>query len=186
MGGRYDPHLHHRHSIRLKEWDYASPGVYFITICTFQRQNLFDHLPFCQLAQERWQHIPAEPHAVHVTLDEWIVMPNHIHGILVINNTAVQHQPPPTPLPIASPLRSAPAGSLGALVGQYKSGVTRRINNLRHTPGGRIWQRGYYERLIRNEREWNATRQYIRDNPARWAEDRENLDRLLSRMTLIR
>lgn len=71
------------------------------------------------------------------------------------------------------------------LIGQYKSGVTRRINHLRHTPGGRVWQRGYYERIIRNEREWNAIRQYIHDNPARWAEDRENLDRLLSRMVLI-
>lgn len=69
------------------------------------------------------------------------------------------------------------------VVGRYKTAVTTRINQLRQTPGGKVWQRGYYECIIRNEREWRATQQYIQNNPTRWAEDRENLDTLLTKMT---
>ena len=71
---------------------------------------------------------------------------------------------------------------VGAIVGNFKSLAARRINNLRRTPGGRVWQRGYYDRIVRNERELAAIRRYIRDNPARWAEDRENLDAALAKM----
>ena len=78
---------------------------------------------------------------------------------------------------------NALAGSLGVVVGRYKTAVTTRINNLRQSKGANVWHRGYYERIIRNERELQATRQYIIDNPTRWAEDRENLDTLLTKMT---
>jgi REP element-mobilizing transposase RayT len=76
------------------------------------------------------------------------------------------------------PPTGPPSGSLGAIVGNFKSVTARRINRVRKTPGVRVWQRNYYEHIIRNERELNGIRQYIRDNPARWAEDRENPDRL--------
>jgi REP element-mobilizing transposase RayT len=79
-------------------------------------------------------------------------------------------------------LQKGEAGSLGVLVGRYKTAVTTRINNLRRSKGAKVWQRGYYERIIRNERELRATRQYIIKNPVRWAEDRENLDSLLNKM----
>jgi putative transposase len=72
---------------------------------------------------------------------------------------------------------------LGVVVGRYKTAVTRRLNNLRHSQGAPVWQRGYYERIIRNEREWRATQKYIEENPVRWAEDRDNLDALLAKMT---
>jgi putative transposase len=78
---------------------------------------------------------------------------------------------------------NALAGSLGVVVGRYKTAVTTRINQLRHSTGAKVWQRGYYERIIRNQRELAATRQYIINNPRRWAEDRDNLDALLSKMT---
>ena len=78
---------------------------------------------------------------------------------------------------------NALAGSLGGVVGRYKTAVTTRINNLRHSPGTAVWQRGYYERIIRSEREWQAAQQYIINNPARWAEDQDNLDALLAKMT---
>ena len=71
---------------------------------------------------------------------------------------------------------------MGAIVGNFKSLAARRINNLRRTPGGRVWQRGFYDRIVRNERELEAIRRYIRDNPDRWAEDRENLDAALAKM----
>jgi REP element-mobilizing transposase RayT len=76
-------------------------------------------------------------------------------------------------------------GSLPSIVGNYKSLVTRRINNVRHTRGGKVWQRGYYERIVRNEREMNAIRYYIQANPERWAEDKDNLDALIGRMERI-
>ena len=81
--------------------------------------------------------------------------------------------------PTGMPLQD---GSLGLIIGQFKSVVTRRHNHAHETSGLKVWQRGYYERIVRNERELNAIRQYILDNPARWAEDRDNLDVLLERM----
>ena len=83
----------------------------------------------------------------------------------------------------AGGFENALAGSLGVVVGRYKTSVTTRINNLRQSKGAKVWQRGYYERIIRNERELEATRQYIINNPACWAEDRDNLDALLANMT---
>ena len=74
-------------------------------------------------------------------------------------------------------------GALGSVVGTFKAEATRRINALRRSPGARVWQRGYYERIVRNDRELENIRVYIRENPARWAADRENLDELLTRMT---
>jgi REP element-mobilizing transposase RayT len=76
-----------------------------------------------------------------------------------------------------TPTSGPASGSLGAIVGNFKSVTARRINRIRKSAGTPVWQRNYYERVIRNEREWNAIRQYIRDNPAHWAEDRENPDR---------
>ncbi|MFQ5592796.1 MAG: transposase [Anaerolineae bacterium] len=238
MTRQYDPDKHRRRSIRLRGWDYTSPGAYFVTICTYERQNLFDDDRFRDVAENAWRNIPTHDHAEHVVLDEWIVMPNHVHGILVLVEKDVRRgeagrgeasgleipytdeiitplasplQPPDAGeiiAPHASPLQpdivvpdglpfladldgglegptGVEPGSVGAVVGNFKSLVTRRINNLRRTPGGKVWQRGYYDRIVRNERELEAIRQYIRDNPARWAEDRENLDALLSRMRLV-
>lgn len=176
---RYDPHKHHRRSIRLKGWDYRSAGYYFITICTCQRENLFETADFHDIAAHAIERIPAQKHAAHVQLDEWIVMPNHVHLILIFLEIILSEHSSQS----SEGLRNAPTGSLGVVIGRYKTAVTTRINQLRQTPGDKIWQRGYYERIIRNEREWRATQQYIRNNPARWAEDRKNLDALLTKMT---
>ena len=101
-------------------------------------------------------------------------MPNHIHAILVIVDGASDENPRP---------RKTESGTVGALVGTYKSTVTNRINHLRNDIGATVWQRGYYDRIIRNDDELNAIRDYIRRNPERWAEDRDNLDALLVKMT---
>ena len=173
-----DPRKHHRRSIRLRGWDYRAPAYYFVTICTHQRQCFFDEPSLADIAAQTLLNLPHQPHAQHVALDEWVVMPNHVHAILVF-----------TDFPAHADLskkqegfRNALAGSLGVVVGQYKSQVTRVVNG-KGGVGGKLWQRGYYERIIRDEREWRATQTYIRNNPARWAEDRENLDGLLSKMT---
>ena len=94
MANQYNPDKHHRQSIRLRGWDYTTPGAYFITICTCRRENLFEEDTFRDLAENTWQNIPAQPHAQHVILDEWVVMPNHLHGVLVFNeidNVGVRH-----------------------------------------------------------------------------------------------
>ena len=194
MTNKFDPFKHRRRSIRLKGWDYATAAAYFVTVCTYQRQNLFANEQFCRIVENSWQNIPDHPHARFVKLDEWIVMPNHLHGIIIITETIcrdVEYESTTSPdkdilISDASFLRSASAGSLGVIIGNFKSVVTRRINRIRKSQGGKVWQRGYYERIVRNNRELNAIRQYICDNPQRRSEDRENLDNVIHRMDQMR
>lgn len=156
-------------------------------------------MPYRDVAENAWRDVPNQPHARHVTLDEWVLMPNHLHGIIVLGDLGDECaagrgeaagreilSERGTIFPAASPLRAdSPylvAGSVGAIVGNFKSLVTRRVNHLRRTPGAKVWQRGYYDRIVRNDRELDAIRRYIRDNPDRWDEDRDNLDALVAKM----
>jgi REP element-mobilizing transposase RayT len=174
MQHRYDPQRHRRRSIRLAGWDYTSAAVYFVTICTHQRANLFDDPRFRQVAEGLWRAIPHRSHADHVSLDEWILMPNHLHGLILLG-PADPGAPSEHPPSRGEPAGVAP-GSLGAIIGNYKSVVTRRINQLRDTPGAPVWHRNYCERIVRNQRQLDAFRRYIIDNPARWATDGDNPD----------
>ncbi|MBK8432488.1 MAG: transposase [Chloroflexi bacterium] len=178
MSRPYNPEIHHRRSIRLPNWDYRSPGYYFVTICTADRHCLFDTPHYHEVATHTLQNIPNQKHAQHITLDEWVVMPNHIHAIFIFTD-----YPPQADIKTQQHFGNALAGSLGVIVGRYKAFVTMRINHLRRTKGQSIWQRGYYERIMANEQEWRATQKYIIENPIRWAEDRDNLDALLAKMT---
>ena len=170
------PLHHHRHSIRLKGWDYRSPGYYFVTIVTYQREPLFDTPEYHELAVNMLFRVPEQPHAQHLELDEFIIMPEHGHIIFNFKDYPANFDPT---LPIGE-FRAALAGSLGVVVGHYKTAVTTRLNQLRRTPGAKVWQRGYYERIIRDESHLQATRQYILDNPIKHKDD---LDKLLPRMT---
>lgn len=176
-----DPERHHRRSIRLKGYDYAQAGVYFVTICTHQRQLFFENPAILHAAEECWLAIPD--HAAVVELDEWVVMPNHMHGIMVIDphgrgvqlNAPTVNAPttdaprePANPYSVISPRRN----TLSVIVRTYKAAVTTACRQM-----GRdefAWQRNYYEHIIRNERELNAIRQYIQNNPLKWALDRDN------------
>ena len=179
---KYDPRKHHRRSIRLKGWDYRSPSCYFVTICTYQREHLFENATYYDIATHALTRVPQQPHAQHVRLDERIIMPNHAHVIFDFFDWPEGVRPEDEDVPLDG-LRNALAGSLGVVVGRYKSSVTYPINQLQRVSETAVWQRGYYERIIRNERELQATREYIRNNPARWDEDRDNLDKLLEKMT---
>ena len=178
----------HRRSLRLKDYDYAQAGAYFVTICTQDRACLFGAIVdgAMQLSdagstvEQCWSQIPE--HFRDVVLDEFVVMPNHVHGILVIN-PAVPAVPAVPVVPVvpavgathASPLRNGPRpGSLGAIVGSFKSAVTRRINQTCHSLGATVWQRNYYEHIIRDEASLHGIREYIANNPLQWALDREN------------
>jgi REP element-mobilizing transposase RayT len=188
MLDQFDPQRHHRRSIRLAGWDYRSQAYYFVTICTYERQNLFESPNFADIAASCWVQIPEQPHAHGVILDEWIIMPNHLHGLLLLpgspSKTVVTDDHEVIMPGIPFDMRFAPSntlnpadyadehphllpGSLGAIVGTYKSGVTRRVNAIRRSPGNRVWQRGYYERIVRDNHELER----IRDNTGKIRND---------------
>ena len=184
----YDPDKHHRRSIRLPSWDYRWPGAYFITVCTYRRVPLFGDVVDGQMALNPFGRIVAdecrrtEQVRDNVALDAFVVMPDHMHGVIVITTDPDNGDSNPgrgssAMNPHGHPNRTfggAIAGSLSTIMRQFKSMVTKRINRMRGTPGAPVWQRNYWERIIRDEDEMNAIRQYIIENPARWHHDRSH------------
>ena len=207
---RYDPNKHHRRSIRLKGYDYTQAGVYFVTIVTQNRACLFGDIvagevrlnAFGQVVAETWQWLATQ--YGYVELDEWVVMPNHLHGIIIITGTGDGRpadgggvgggsRTAPTvigatgggggvgggsrtaPTVIASTAPMVKRKPLGRLIGAFKTVSTKRINEYRGTPGVVVWQRNYYEHIIRDECSLNRIREYIAANPLRWHLDRENV-----------
>jgi REP element-mobilizing transposase RayT len=174
-----------RRSIRLPSHDYRCPGAYFVTMCTWRRHPMFGRVHegemnpnvFGRIAGELWTEIPQ--HFPSVRIDEFVVMPDHVHGIIVIDRWVQSHRQQRSDaastldIPGHHP-RGPKRGSLAAIIGSYKSIVTRRINQLRGTPGTRVWLRNYYERIIRSEEELQLTRRYIRQNPAASGYGRRN------------
>jgi len=186
-----------RKSIRLKEWDYTEPGAYFVTICTHRRAHLFGRVvdgvmelnEFGEIVRDAWFDLPNHYH--HVELDAFVIMPNHVHGIIALtvdlpanfaNSVGAGLRPAPTASTEPGPAHTEPTSSplkrhpLSEIVRAFKSFSARRINVLRETPGARVWQRNYWEHIIRNKRALDAIRRYIVYNPARWAWDRYNPD----------
>lgn len=169
-----------RKSNRLEGYDYSLAGVYFVTMVTQRRLMLFGEIvdeemqlnAVGKIAHTCWKAIPV--HFPRVEIDEFVVMPNHLHGVIVIDeNNAVGATH-------ASPLqkRSGPIpGSLGAIVGAFKSAVTRQISKQFGRLGHPIWQRNYHDRIIRDEDELHRIREYVHYNPLLWAQDEENPDR---------
>ena len=166
-------HSVRRRSIRLRGYDYAQSGAYFVTICAYHMACLFGEVvngevqlnEWGQIVDEEWRRT-SEVRA-YVSLDAFVIMPNHMHGIIVLDRRG---DPPGRPYS-QLPARGPAAGSLGAVVGQFKSQVTKRI---RASCGRRdvfIWQRNYYEHIIRNEADLARIRRYIAHNPARWMDD---------------
>jgi REP element-mobilizing transposase RayT len=180
----HDPQKHHRRSLRLPGVAYASPGAYFVTICAFQRHCLFGQVVdgvvnlnrFGRLVETEWLRSPDIRREIE--LDAFVVMPNHLHGIVWIVGTdqTAAGARGPSPLPTSNissgqPVRGPSPKSLGAFVAGFKSTVTKQINQLRVTPGQPVWQRNYWERVVRDERALHAIRRYIQNNPIRWVED---------------
>jgi len=140
---------YHR-SLRLDSHDYASTGAYFVTICTYQRQRLFEHPDLCRILEEQWQALPQQ--FPGVTLDEFVIMPDHIHFIIWLNEDVTN------------------ALHLGSVVGAYKSLVRlewgRRVKaSLAPAYKGKFWQDNYIDRVIRDDFELIQKRAYIRKNP---------------------
>ena len=161
-------------SARLRDWDYAAGGWYFVTICTALRKCWFGNIePSGQqlsaigiAAEEQWRAIPS--HYKNIKLDAFSVMPNHVHGIIIIDG---EHPHAPRPHLAYRTLGLAPpaAGSLSAVVRSYKAGVTRWCRANGHSTFA--WQSRFHDHIIRGNREVGAVREYIRQNPENWLRD---------------
>jgi putative transposase len=191
-------------SSRLPRWDYSSPGYYFVTICTWDRGCLFGEIldnemrlnAYGRIVLDEWNKTGIQ--RSNIRLDDFIVMPNHIHGIIRILSTndyrcrsnrrdvarnvstinAMKNTPPHgenDQIKTMSTI-SPKSGSLSEIVRSFKSAATKRINGFRKSPGIPVWQPRFYDHIIRNVRELFAIRQYIRNNPANWAHDRNVIE----------
>jgi putative transposase len=143
-----------RKSIRLSEFDYSSPGAYFITICTHNKENIFGSVKngeiipsyLGKMVAEMWNQIPD--HFKDVELGTFVIMPNHLHGIIIIKDEGNRQN-----------------SKLGDIVGLFKSSVSKKWHLRDHNMSSNIWQRNYYEHIIRDQREWDQIHAYIESNP---------------------
>jgi len=171
-------------SARLRGWDYASPGLHFVTICVKNRVLCLAEIVngearlsrIGEIVAEEWQK--TEQVRANVVMDVWVIMPNHLHGIVAITHT-VETTGVETPRRgVSTDRRTAAASaawkpnSLGSIMGQIKSVCTKRIWNAGHRDFA--WQERFYDHIVRNERELERIRDYIANNPARWELDRDN------------
>ena len=191
----YDPRKHHRRSIRLRGYDYAGGGAYFMTICVQNKECLLGRIVESQMVlsnagqtvQRVWlslmQRFPT------VVLDAFQIMPNHLHGVFVIPGPGLEPSlAAATGVPIVQPCPNANKGTasrtptnrrvaMGDALGAFKSIVTIQVNRLLSRMGTRLLQENFFEHIIRNVDSLEKIRVYISENPARWPEDPENPDR---------
>jgi putative transposase len=186
----YDPRVHHRRSIRLNGYDYSGAGMYFFTACTHDRAPLFGWIrddqmernDFGAVIQRHWLALPQRFPTVR--LDAFVIMPNHVHGIILLTESAGTD--PTRSFPNATEVISYPKEGggtpplqkprLGSVLGYFKHEAAKEINVLRRTPCLPVWQRGYFERVIRDEDGLRLAREYVYNNPLRWSIDRDNPD----------
>ncbi len=171
------PSLPYRRSIRLPGYDYRQSGVYFVTVCAYKKMCLFGQIRDGKLnltelgatVAECWNQIDQVRDSTN--LDAFVVMPNHIHGIIIIKNRDPAENAARTAQSADDTASRPRSDSLGSIVGQFKRAVTLRSKSLDRAPDHPIWQRNYYEHIIRNEDSLNDIRKYIVENPARWRDD---------------
>lgn len=188
----YDPDIHHRRSIRLRSFDYSREGAYFVTLCVQARQCLFGEVAGGVLTLNEsggmiaawWRKIPEK--FGNARLDEYVLMPNHFHGIISLVGADPCVRPgfsDPCVRPGSDPVderQGAHAGApLHTMVQWFKTMTTnvyiRGVEQYSWPPyPGRLWQRNYYERVLRDEDELTRTRRYILDNPGQWHLDADN------------
>ena len=182
---KFNPAIHQRHSTRLAGYDYSTAGFYFVTICVQNHECLLGEIvegrvvlnDGGRMVDHWWKELPQR--FLNVTLDTFVVMPNHFHGIIILQ--------PTVGAPLAAPsyrqnkitdqgaASSAPTDkTLGDAIRAFKSISAIGVNRIIDRSGQPLWQRNYYERIIRNEEELLKTRQYIHDNPLQWEFDDEN------------
>jgi REP element-mobilizing transposase RayT len=229
MNMNYNPERHHRRSIRLKGYDYTREGAYYFTICCHQRRcslgEIKDGVMHLNLVgaivKAVWDSLPR--HFPLIELDAFVVMPNHLHGIILITDSTGNRNPNPnrnlnlncrgeafvpgcnntspqssstnaspfpgcnntspqssstnaSPFPVCNdtaPPHGTQSGSIGAILQNFKSVATRRVNRITRN-SGTLWQRNYHEEIIRHDKAYENIRRYIVENPLIWDEDEEN------------
>lgn len=195
---KFDPAKHHRRSIRLKGFDYTQPGGYFVTVVTYQREGLFGEIVMEEMrlskyglvTQQQWEKLPKR--FPNIELGAFVVMPNHIHGIIQIidesrrgtadeserrgiaEDTKDLDRKSSRYAPTKGQFGKMIPNSIPTIIRSYKSAVAYRINLMRGTKDVPVWQRNYYEHVIRNHEDWDRIHKYIESNPSMWAEDEEN------------
>ena len=164
MNGQYDPGIHHRQSIRLKGYDYSQCGAYFVTICVHNRGCLFGAIADGKMqlneigvmVQHGWEWLPQQ--YPYVAIDAFVVMPNHFHGILTITDVCEGDS-------------TGKRKPLGRLVGVFKTITTKGFNEMWCCPVEKLWQRNYYEHIIRGDNDYLRIAEYIQTNPFNWEND---------------
>ena len=175
----------HRGSIRLKDYNYAREGAYYVTVCVGDRKCLLGDMRNAEvilngagkMVLRDWKELPQR--FPNIEMDEFIVMPNHLHGIInIVSVDAMNHVGAGSPRPNDDEGRGNRAPTLGQIVAYFKYQSTKSINARTggvipaRTPYPKIWQRNYYEHIIRTETDLNKIREYIKTNPAMWERDR--------------
>lgn len=185
---KYNPEIHHRRSIGLKNYDYSQAGAYFVTLCSQNRACLFGTIENQQIelneygliVQQIWEYLPI--HFDNLELDAAVIMPNHFHGIIIITCrgavSAPNNAPNNTPNNVVSSNNLLSSRNyqknktnLSSIVAYFKYQTTKLINQQREQVGSKLWQRNYYEHIIRNEQSLQILRQYIQENPLKWELD---------------
>jgi REP-associated tyrosine transposase len=180
----YDPAIHHRRSIRLANYDYSSPGLYFVTLCTQEKAALFGEIASAQMVlsdagrmvESWWKRLPGK--FAGLLLEEFVVMPNHMHALLGLTHLPDAGRPG---RPMA-PLRRVQPPPVSRVVQWFKTMTTNAYFRGVRQAGwsavrGRLWQRDYYEHIVRTARAAQRVALYILENPQRWAFDAENPER---------
>lgn len=173
----YNPDIHHRRSIRLREFDYSSSGGYFVTTCVQNRECLFGNIfngvmalnDAGMLVESVWNGLTE--HFPSIGFDAFVVMPNHVHFIVTI---VVPGEDEDDGAAQENRATQGCAPTLAQVVGAFKSISAAQVNSLLSRTGQPLWQRNYYERVVRNEAELNGFRDYIIHNPLKWEDDTEN------------
>jgi putative transposase len=176
-----DPFLPNRRSVRIKTFDYAQPAAYFITICAHANRTIFGEIvsekmrlnATGRIVEESWRGLPC--HFSNIRLAAHVVMPNHLHGIVSIHDRVCQASA--DALVSSMVIRKSGAlapGSIPTIIRSFKSAVTKMARVMLRKSAFQVWQRGYYERIIRNQDDFEDTCRYIRLNPTRWEFDEEN------------
>ncbi len=181
----YDKGIHHRRSIRLKDYDYSKAGAYFVTICTRDKGFLFGDIvdgnmilnESGDVVNDTWTWLSNR--YPYVDIDTWIVMPNHTHAVIVIEDCrGASGRAPSSGGSRAAPTNPKKVKSLGSLIGVFKTVSAKLINEIMDGKKESVWQRNYYEHVIRDEDRLLKIREYIINNPLQWRLDRENPDRV--------
>ena len=171
--------MRHRKPNRIREYDYSQNGAYFVTICTHERRKLLSQIvgdgfpvpkPIGMLAEALILQISDQ--YSNVTVDHYVLMPDHIHMLLRIDHLDGTGNPSPT----EGNGTGNPSPTLGTIIGWYKYQLTKQVNAQAGTQGQRLLQRSYYDHVIRNQRDYDEIWQYIENNPRKWWMEQKGID----------